>query len=120
MMTATDYAYYKSPLTIYVVWHPGNPKGLFYGEALYNAFCRDTNSPLIRALGIPVLFRYQPIDDSGLPLAIPAEESDQNAIILMVDEYMFEDARWSVYIQTLLAQTQAEHTRLFPVALSTY
>lgn len=112
--------YYKSPLTIYVVWHPKNDKGLSYGEMLYNAFCRDMSSPLIRALGIPVLFRYEPAPGSGLPLPIPAEESDNNAIVLLVDEYMFEDDGWRPYIQALQQQALEANTRLFPVALSGY
>jgi len=112
--------YYRSPLTLYVVWHPKNKKGIAYGEALYNTFCRDINSPLIRALGIPVLFRFEPLQDTGLPVAIPYTESDNNAVILLVDEEMFDDETYTPYVNQLLQDAETDGNRLFPVALSRY
>jgi len=117
----SDKPYYKSPLTIYVVWHPKNDLGLSIGEALYKAFCRDAESPLIRSLGIPVMFRFLPAQGQDLPQDIPIEESDNNAIILLADDEMFEDDSWQPYIENLLAKEQHDNScRIFPIALSDY
>jgi hypothetical protein len=112
--------YYKSPLTMYVVWHPAFKLGIRYAEALYNTFCRDVNSPLSRALGIPILFRFQREDGGSVPLDIDTTLSDRNAIILLIDDEMFSDGNWYSYIQKLLDKENLKSTRLFPVALSKY
>lgn len=111
--------YYKSPLTLYVVWHPANEVGLTYGEAIYNTFCRDTLSPLTRGLGIPVRFRFRPLKNAHLPLAIDLSVSERNAIVLLADEQLFLDDYWLSYIQDLLNK-ENNLNRVFPVALSTY
>lgn len=113
--------YYKSPLTIYVVWHPRNEIGLVIGESIYKAFCRDAESPLMRALGIPVQFRFVQGDGASTPIAIPFEESDHNAVVLLADDELFEDDSWQPYISGLLASQETdENIRIFPVALSDY
>ena len=111
--------YYKSPFTIYVVWHHANEFGVKYGEALYNTFCRDTHSPLTRGLGIPVYFRFKPASGCKVPVDIDVTTSDRNAIILLVDDEMFLDAEWKVYVESLLNK-ESNTTRVFPVALSSY
>lgn len=111
--------YYKSPLTIYVVWHPANKNGLSYAEALYNSFCRDINSPLSRGLGIPVHFRYIPAKGITVPLDIDASTSDRNAIVLLTDDEMFNDYKWHGYVLGLLNK-ESVNTRVFPIALSEY
>lgn len=110
---------YKSPLSLYVVWHPANPLGLRYAEELYNSFCRDTYSPLTRGLNIPVNFRYLADSTGSTPIAIDTTLSARNAIILLCDEEMFADSSWHSYIQDLLHK-EDETTRIFPVALSGY
>lgn len=111
--------HYKSPFAIYVVWHPDNTIGLKYGEELYNTFCRDVNNPLSRPLGIPVQFRYQYPSGSNVPIDIDTSCSDQNAIILLIDEEMFADDNWGHYIGMLLDK-QDSNTRIYPIALSKY
>jgi hypothetical protein len=113
--------FYKSPLTLYVVWHPRNELGLAFGEAIYKAFCRDAESPLMRSLGIPVQFRFVPQDGRNTPIDIPVGESDHNAIILLADDELFEDDNWQPYIENLLEKQKNDpHTRIFPVAMSDY
>ena len=139
---------YKSPLTIYVVWHPGNPDGLRYAEAVYHTFCRDVDSPLGRAIGIPVYFRYAPPGGSvggapaegggpaanrelvagaapakglsGLPADIDTGESERTAILLLVDDALYDDDNWKPYICSLLDKEGDGSARVFPVALSNY
>jgi len=111
---------YKSPLTIYVVWHPNSRKGGLYADALYKTFCRDTDSPLTRALGIPVLFRFSALQNINVPAGIDTTESDRNAIVLLIDEEMFSDVNWFEYVQKLLDKEDGTSVRLYPVALSNY
>lgn len=111
--------YYKSPLTLYVVWHPSNITGLKYAEALYNSFCRDTASPLSRGLSIPVNFRYLPAPGQNTPLAINFPQSDRNAVVLLVDDEMFADNEWHGYVEHLLDHENGQN-RIFPIALSEY
>ncbi len=111
--------FYKSPLTIYVVWHPDNELGLKYAEAIYNTFCRDTYSPLTRGLGIPVRFRFKAANGEQYPIDIDVMTSDRNAILLLADSKMFLDSNWFGFIQNLLDKEDGNN-RLFPVALSAY
>lgn len=111
--------FYKSPLTIYVVWHPDNETGLKYAEAIYNTFCRDTYSPLTRGLGIPVRFRFKTAKGEKYPIDIDVMTSDRNAILLLADTKMFMDSNWVGYIQNLLDKEDSNN-RVFPVALSSY
>jgi hypothetical protein len=113
---------YRSPLTIYVVWHPGNQYGLRYAESIYNTFCRDVDSPLSRPIGIPVNFRYAPAKGSSdpLPLDIDTAASDRTAIVLLVDEEMFYDDQWLPYVSQLLKKEDDTSVRVYPVALSPY
>lgn len=111
--------HYKSPLTIYVIWHPNNINGIKYAEALYNSFCRDINSPLSRGLSIPVYFRSTPLKGTDLPIDIDPAQSDRNAIVLLADEEMFNDSKWNEYIIQLLNK-ESQTTRIFPIALSEY
>lgn len=111
--------HYKSPLTIYVVWHPNNANGIKYAEALYNSFCRDINSPLSRGLSIPVYFRSIPLKGTDLPIDIDTSQSDRNAIVLLADEEMFNDSKWNEYVTQLLNK-ESTNTRIFPIALSEY
>ena len=110
---------YKSPLTLYVVWHPQSNKGKLYADELYKTFCRDTGSPLSRALGIPVLFRSTVLENN-VPAPIDTTESGRNAILLLIDEEMFMDAAWFDYVQNLLDKEDGNTVRVFPVALSKY
>lgn len=110
---------YISPFALYVIWHPDFKEGKFYAEKVFSAFCRDSQSPLGRNSNIPVYFRSQINKKVGTPINIPYEEADKNAILLLVDEKMFEDDLWQNYVQNLVRE-KAENTRIFPVAFSEY
>ncbi len=111
-------SYYKSPLSIYVVWHPSYKEGLKFAEFIYDSFCRDINTPLTRALGIPIFFRYEYPPGGSTPIKINVEESDKNAIVLLIEDEMFLDSNWNSYVNDLLDQEDQKKTRIFPVALS--
>lgn len=112
--------YYKSPLSIFVVWHPDFQNGIKYAEEIYNTFCRDINSPLSRSLGIPVNFRFKSAKGGNTPIDIETSEADRNAIILLIDDELFSDEAWQDYIQNLLDKENKSNARIFPVALTKY
>jgi hypothetical protein len=108
---------YKSPLTIYVVWHPSFTIGQEVADYIYASFYRDIDSPLSRGVGIPVYYRSVPFEGKKTPVAIPFAQSDYNAVIVLVDDYLFNDDGWNVFVKDLLKKTTAKN-RIFPVAFS--
>lgn len=108
---------YTSPLSIYVVWHPDFKRGQEIADKIYSNFSRDTNSPLSRGIGIPVYYRSKPIKGSPTPKAIPIEKSDYNAIVVLIDDYLFNDDKWNSFVKNLIKKTDGK-TRIFPIAFS--
>lgn len=109
---------FKSPLNIYIVWHPKFPRGIDYANFLYSEFSRNYEKPLSRGIGIPVFFRSE-LADNGKPLDINFTLANKNAIIVLVDDEMFEDKIWTDYFRKL-ALSSPKNSRIFPVALSKY
>lgn len=110
---------YRSPLALYVIWHPEFSEGKFYADKVFSAFCRNLQSPLGRNSNIPVYFRSIVNMDSGVPIDINFDEADKNAILLLVDDNMFENDKWESYVQHLVKH-KSTNTRVFPVAFSEY
>jgi hypothetical protein len=110
--------YFKSPLNIYVVYHPSFTRGVDYANYLFSEFCRDYQKPLSRGPGIPVYIRCE-VDESKRPPAIDYSLAYKNAVIVLVDDYMFEDQVWSDYFRELVIDSTG-NKRVFPVALSKY
>jgi TIR domain len=108
----------KSPLNIYVVWHPKFSRGMDYANYLYSEFCRDVQKPLSRGIGIPVFFRWQPCNDNK-PLPIDFDLASRNAVVVLVDDEMFADDIWTQFFKDIVAD-KATNKRVFPVALSKY
>ena len=108
---------YKSPLTIYVVWHPSFTIGQEVADYIYANFYRDIDSPLSRGVGIPVYYRSEPFEGKNTPVAIPYAQSDYNAVIVLVDDNLFNDDSWNVFVKDLIKKTTAKN-RIFPVAFS--
>ena len=112
-------AHFKSPLTIYVLWHPNFADGEKLADRLFNTLSRNVNDPFARTIGIPVYYRSQPAGaGSEAPAPIPLEESDYNAIVVFVDTEMLLSSDWKEYVKGLLAKTEEDpnKTRVFPMA----
>jgi hypothetical protein len=114
----TEMQILKSPLNIYIVWHPNFSRGKDYANYLYSEFCRDFQKPLSRGIGIPVFFRWQSYIENK-PLDIDFEQAERNAVIVLVDDEMFEDQIWTQFFKDI-ATNKAQNKRIFPVALSKY
>jgi hypothetical protein len=110
---------YNSPLNIYVLWHPSFTEGQNYANKIYQTFNRDTEFVLARNLNIPVFYRSKSrkVDDELLP--IPLQEADKNAIVLLIDENLFNTEKWHQYIKGIIPNIN-ENTRIYPVALTPY
>lgn len=108
---------YKAPLTVYVVWHPSFSKGQEVADYIYANFSRDIDSPLSRGIGIPVYYRSVPFKGKEIPKDIPYNQSDYNAVIVLVDDYLFNDDKWNVFVKNLMKNATSKN-RIFPVAFS--
>ena len=104
----------KHPLSLYIVWHSEFAQGKSIANNMYSVFCRDTEQPLARGLGIPVYYRSS---TSGTkPIAIEGKNSDCNAIILLIDDHYFLDKMLKEYTKDIVGLVN-DKTRIFPVAL---
>lgn len=110
---------YKSPLSIYVLWHPDFESGERFANEVFSTFCRDIKHPFSRGIGVPVFFRSEFTEGTNRPLAIPYKESDKNAVVLLIDDKMFESDDWRTYVREIAIEIPV-NTRVFPVAMSQY
>lgn len=110
---------YKSPLLTYVIWHPKFHDGEEYAKRIYNLLCRDSSNPLSRGIGIPVFYRSSYPIGKKQPIPIEFKDSKRNALIVLIDDEMFNDDNWGDYISELLRNVD-DKTRVFPIALSKY
>ncbi len=105
---------YKSPLTLYVIWHPDFAQGKEIATSLYSTFCRDIHEPLSRGIGIPVYYRSAFVNKS--PIQIETSNAKRNAIVLLIDQHYMIDDGFRTYTETL-TQLIDDNTRVYPVAL---
>jgi hypothetical protein len=110
--------HYKSPLNIYILWHHSFTEGAKYFSQLYSDLCRNINDPLSRCIAIPIFKRSDFKPNSQMPSLISFDEADNNAIIILVDDEMYNDENWAKYITELLQNSG--NTRFYPVAISKY
>lgn len=109
---------FKSPLSIYVLWHPEFKEGEKYAESIYNTYSGVNGNVTHAKYDIPVNYRTQPYNDDTFA-NIPFSESDKNALIILVDEHMFNDSNWVSAVDKILKSKPA-NTRVFPIAFSDY
>lgn len=86
-------------------------------DYIYANFSRDVESPLSRGIGIPVYYRSIPEMGKSTPKNIPLMESDYNAVVLLVDDYLFNDNRWNAFVKGIIKKTNSKF-RIFPIAFS--
>jgi TIR domain len=114
----TTFKGYKSPINIYVLWHPAFVEGKKYFSQLYSELCRNVQDPLSRGIGIPVFKRSETERNSLMPMLIPFDEADANSVIILIDDEMFNDLNWEKYINLLVESSG--NKRLYPISISRY
>lgn len=110
---------YKSPLNIYVIWHPNYKDGQEISQFLYTQFCRDYKKPLLRSLGIPVYFRSVTAINSHSPNTINYDEAEYNAIIPLISDEFCIDKSYKEYIEMIANECKENNkNKIFPVAIN--
>jgi hypothetical protein len=100
----------KYPLSLFVVWHPAFENGDRIARDLYSIFCRDTEQPLSRGLGIQVYYRRKSL------IPIDKNVATRNAIILLIDENYMVDKGFQEYTKYLVGLID-DNFRIYPIAL---
>lgn len=111
---------FKTPLSIFIVWHPDYAEGQQIANFLYSILCRDSNKPLIRSMGIPVYFRTTRSSNSSQPINIDFNESEFTAVIALVDEKFILDAEFRKYLDHIYDECNKtdDKRRVYPIAIS--
>ncbi len=107
----------KTPLSIHVLYHSALKEGTQVYTMLYKTLCRDSQSPFMDGLDIPVYF--QTGDDSGLT-ALANAGSEKTLVLLLIDINMFCSAIWREYIQNLIKNSADEYLKIVGVKLDSH
>lgn len=109
----------KPFLTIYVAWHPRFVEGAEIARHLFQHYRRDLYQNIAGGSGLPVLYRFEPLSGSTLPLEIDFGDAQANAIILLVDSNWSADQEWVDWARGLSDKADGSglSTLVFPVAV---
>lgn len=107
----------KTPLSIHVLYHSAYKEGATVYSMLYKTLCRDSASPFMDGLDIPVYF--QTGDDDGLT-AMANAGSAKSLILLLVDINMFCSSAWRDHIRKLLQDTADDKLKIVGVKLDSH
>lgn len=107
----------KTPLSIHVLYHSAYKEGATVYSMLYKTLCRDSASPFMDGLDIPVYF--QTGDDDRLT-EMANVGSEKSLILLLVDINMFCSTVWRDYIHQLLQNTADDKLKIVGVKLDSH
>jgi hypothetical protein len=111
---------FKTPLSVFIVWHPDYSEGQQIADFLYSVLCRDSSKPLIRSLGIPVYFRSAKEAGKKQPIKIDFAESEFTAVIALVSDEFVVDKEYGNYLDKIFDECNSisEKRRVYPIAVS--
>ena len=111
---------YKTPLSVYIVWHPNFSEGQQIADFLYSFLCRDSSKPLVRSMGIPVYFRSTKTTGTNQPIQIDFDESEFTAVIALVSDEFVNDKEYEKFIDSTFDKCNAVENkrRIYPIAIS--
>lgn len=111
---------FKTPLSVFIVWHPNYLEGQQMADFLYSVLCRDSSKPLIRSMGIPVYFRSTKGENQNQPIAIDFAESDFTAVIALVSDEFVIDKEYGNYLDKIFDECNSvsKKRRIYPIAIS--
>ena len=110
---------YRTPLVVYVVWHPLFVEGAAFARDVYDQLRGDPTKPFGTKLGIPVYYRSSPAGpESPLPLDVDFDEAEETVVVVLADANMLAHADgekgWRSYVLGL--QARCKRGRFFGVA----
>ena len=107
----------KTPLSIHILYHTAYRDGVQVYSMLYKTLCRNSVSPFMDGLDIPVYF--QTGDDSGLT-SMADVGSEKTLILLLIDINMFCSSIWRGYVQNLLKNNTDDKLKVVGVKLDSH
>ncbi len=107
----------KTPLSIHVLYHNAYKEGAQIYSMLYKTLCRDSESPFMDGLDIPVYF--QTGDDNGLT-EMAKVGSEKTLLLLLIDINMFCSVVWREHIQHLIKNNVDEKYKIVGVKLDSH
>jgi hypothetical protein len=112
--------HYKTPLSVFIVWHPDYLEGQHMADFLYSVLCRDSSKPLIRSMGIPVYFRGTKAANKNQPIVIDFAESEYTAVIALVSDEFVVDKEFGIYLENIVDECNSvnDKRRVYPIAIS--
>jgi hypothetical protein len=111
---------FKTPLSVFIVWHPDYAEGKLIADFLYSVLCRDYSKPLMRSIGIPVYFRSISATNTSQPIDIDFRESEFTAVIALIDDKFILDSEFRTYIDKISDECNnaKDKRRIYPIAIS--
>lgn len=111
---------FKTPLSVFIVWHFDYLEGQQIANFLYSVLCRDSSKPLIRSLGIPVYFRSKKAENKSQPILIDFGESEYTAVIALVSDEFVIDKEYGRYLDKIFDECNSvsDKRRVYPIAIS--
>ncbi len=107
----------RTPLSIYVVFHPGSETSQRYADAIHDWFrVADEDGDSTEA-GIPVWYRCA-LEGGKLAPKMAWGEAALNAVVVLVSAEMLLDDAWRRAVREMMTTTPADAARVvYPVAL---
>ncbi|MEM7202961.1 MAG: hypothetical protein AAF628_22065 [Planctomycetota bacterium] len=87
----------RTPLSIYVVFHPASAEARALARTLHDWFRLKGNAGDGTEAGLPLWYRAAVAGvgrQSGLQPGVPWAEADYNAVIVLADDDLVADSRW--------------------------
>jgi hypothetical protein len=110
---------FKPRLLLRVIWAADFTSGGEFARHIYSRFCRDSERPSSRGLGIPVYFHTGATPASaGLPDVLDLDAAEATAVIVLIDTSIRADQAWRDCVRDIesrIAATGKRHLFL-PVA----
>jgi hypothetical protein len=101
----------RTPLRIYIVWHPSFLDGKRYADAIYRIFSRDERDFCGQSIGIPVYYITSVANFRNI------DEAEKTVIIPLVDTKLILDKGFKNYVDILCCiPDQNSNYIVFPVS----
>lgn len=113
----------RSPLHVFVVWHPTCAEAYALASGLLRRFMRDPHEPSERGIGLPVFFHplsLAPDDPDRAEIDdLEFDSCEREVVVVLIDDHFVLDDRWRRFMGRLVgADNDPQRRRIFPIALS--